>query len=55
MAANETWRDDALYWGNGLGKEIIIKAMNGLEIFTRDEWACRIWTLQEFVLARSII
>lgn len=55
MAANETWRDDGLYWGNGPGKEIIIKAMNGLEIFTRDEWACRIWTLQEFVLARSIV
>lgn len=55
MAANETWREDGLYWKNGAGKEIIIKAMNGLEIFTRDEWACRIWTLQEFVLARSIV
>lgn len=55
MAANEKWRDDGLYWGNGPGKEIVIKAMNGLEIFTRDEWACIIWTLQEFVLARSIV
>lgn len=55
MAANETWRDDGLYWANGPGKEIIIKAMNGLEIFTQDEWVCRIWTLQEFVLARSIV
>ena len=55
MAANETWREDGLYWANGAGKEIIIKAMNGLEIFTRDEWACRIWTLQEFILARSIV
>lgn len=55
IAANETWREDGLYWGNGPGKEIIIKAMNRLEIFTRDEWACRIRTLQEFVLARSIV
>lgn len=55
MAANETWSEDGLYWWNGPGREIIIKAMNGLEIFTRDEWACRVWTLQEFVLARSIV
>lgn len=55
MVANETWSENGLYWEKGPGREIIIKAMNGLEIFTRDEWACRVWTLQEFVLARSIV
>lgn len=55
MVANETWSEDGLYWETGPGREMIIKAMNGLERFTRDDWACRIWTLQEFVLARSIV
>lgn len=36
MAANEKWREDGLHWRNCAGNAIIFKAMNRLEIFTRD-------------------
>lgn len=55
MSANETWLEDGPYWADGPGRQLVVKAMNGLETFTRDEWGSRIWTLQEFVLARSIV
>lgn len=55
MSANETWREDGPRWATGPGRQLLVKAMNGLEVFTRDGWSSRIWTLQEFVLAKSII
>ena len=55
MSANETWREDGPRWTVGPGRALLVKAMNGLEVFARDEWGSRIWTLQEFVLARAIV
>jgi hypothetical protein len=43
------------YWQYGEGRQKIIEGMDCLEIFTRTQWANRIWTLQEYILARQIV
>ncbi|CAD6446047.1 2ed1829e-25a6-415b-8ed4-e43cd78d2a94 [Sclerotinia trifoliorum] len=43
------------YWAHGDGRQKIIDGMNCLEFFTRTRWADRIWTLQEYILARQIV
>lgn len=43
------------YWKDGEGRQKIIEGMNCLELFTRTRWADRIWTLQEYILARQIV
>ncbi|KAF7896738.1 uncharacterized protein EAF01_009141 [Botrytis porri] len=43
------------YWAHGDGRKKIIEGMNCLELFTRTRWADRIWTLQEYILARQVV
>lgn len=45
----------AHHWKHGKGRRKIIEGMNCLELFTRTRWADRIWTLQEYILARQIV
>ncbi|RDW56565.1 hypothetical protein BP6252_14093 [Coleophoma cylindrospora] len=42
-------------WKAGEGRQKIIEGMDCLELFTRTRWADRIWTLQEYILARQIV
>jgi DNA-binding NarL/FixJ family response regulator len=43
------------HWKYGEGRQKIIEGMDCLELFTRTRWADRIWTLQEYILARQIV
>ncbi|KAI9640394.1 hypothetical protein NHQ30_011139 [Ciborinia camelliae] len=43
------------HWAYGDGRQKIIEGMDCLELFTRTRWADRIWTLQEYILARQIV
>lgn len=43
------------HWTQGAPKQCLIRAMHGLARLTRSPWATRIWTLQEYILASSII
>jgi DNA-binding NarL/FixJ family response regulator len=43
------------YWKAGPGRQKIIEGMDCLELFTRTRWADRIWTLQEYILARKVV
>ncbi|TGO66818.1 hypothetical protein BOTNAR_0053g00110 [Botryotinia narcissicola] len=43
------------YWAHGDGRQKIIEGMDCLEFFTRTRWADRIWTLQEYILARQVV
>ncbi|KAK6603348.1 heterokaryon incompatibility protein [Botrytis cinerea] len=43
------------YWSHGDGRQKIIEGMDCLELFTRTRWADRIWTLQEYILARQVV
>lgn len=54
---DETWAeiDQAEYFQRGPGRHTLIHAMKALARFTRSSWATRIWTLQEYVLAREVV
>jgi hypothetical protein len=45
----------SLYWRGDEGRKKIVEGMDCLEFFTRTRWADRIWTLQEYILARKIV
>jgi hypothetical protein len=56
IATEQTLTQDmTAYWHRGKGRQKIIDAMDCLEVFTRTKWADRIWTLQEYILARNIV
>jgi len=57
MWRDESWTeiDQAEYFQQGPGRRILLHAMKGLARFTRSTWATRIWTLQEYILARDIV
>lgn len=43
------------YWRYGSGRGRLVEAMRGLSRLTRSTWATRIWTLQEYVLAKQVV
>ncbi|KAJ6115338.1 HET domain protein [Penicillium sp. IBT 16267x] len=53
----EAWTDDGArqYWELGEGRAKLVQAMDILSRFTKTAWGTRIWTLQEYILARSIL
>ncbi|KAF2187471.1 HET domain protein [Zopfia rhizophila CBS 207.26] len=60
--ALEAWRDEAWteeeflqQWAYGPRRETLVQAMKGLAKFTKSAWGTRIWTLQEYVLAKSVV
>jgi hypothetical protein len=57
MWVEETWTQDEniLYWMDGPGRHLLSSAMRGLANLTVSPWGKRVWTLQEFVLAKSVI
>lgn len=57
MWKNESWAETAQteYWKYGPGRQRLVHAMKGLTRFTRSVWGTRIWTLQEYILARSVL
>jgi hypothetical protein len=57
MWRDETWAeiDQAMYFQRGPGRRRLLHAMRALARFTCSTWATRIWTLQEYILAREVI
>lgn len=54
MSEENTWEEHGHYWQYGNGRHHVIHAMNGLQRLASTVWATRVWTMQEFVLAKSI-
>ncbi|PMD16702.1 hypothetical protein NA56DRAFT_580067 [Hyaloscypha hepaticicola] len=48
---DEKWR----YWRKGDGYTKIVRAMKALAKFAQSDWSSRVWTLQEFIFARTIV
>ncbi|KAI9148314.1 Short-chain dehydrogenase/reductase ABA4 [Paramyrothecium foliicola] len=55
MEADEAWASEGLYWQNGDGRGLIAQAMRGLARLTTTSWSTRVWTLQEYILARRVV
>lgn len=55
MYREESWTADGRHWVTGSSRQHLKQAMDCLEIFTRTPWATRVWTLQEFVLAKATV
>ncbi|KAL2051862.1 hypothetical protein ABVK25_007777 [Lepraria finkii] len=55
MYREENWKSEGEKWETGQRRQFLKEAMDCLELFTRSPWATRVWTLQEFVLAKSTI
>ncbi|KAJ5640100.1 HET domain protein [Penicillium longicatenatum] len=53
----EAWTDDGAreYWELGEGRTKLVQAMDILSCFTKTAWGTRIWTLQEYLLARNVL
>ncbi|KAK7213799.1 hypothetical protein V2G26_020977 [Clonostachys chloroleuca] len=55
MEADEAWALEGPYWQNGDGRGLIAQAMRGLARLTVTSWSTRVWTLQEYILARRVV
>ena len=55
MYREENWTTEGEKWRNGQRRQRLKEAMDCLELFTRSPWATRVWTLQEFILAKATI
>lgn len=56
MSETDSWLQDGEQWTSSQQhRSKLKKAMDCLEIFTRPTWGTRVWTLQEFILAKRII
>ena len=56
MSETESWLQDGKQWTSSpQHREYLKKAMDCLEVFTRPVWGTRVWTLQEFILAKRTI
>ncbi|KAI1326771.1 heterokaryon incompatibility protein-domain-containing protein [Xylariaceae sp. FL0255] len=55
MDAEEAWGTEGQYWQAGEGRGLIVQAMKGLARLTVTPWTTRVWTLQEYILARAVI
>ncbi|KAJ5652789.1 HET domain protein [Penicillium longicatenatum] len=53
----EAWTDNGAreYWELGEGRTKLVQAMDILSCFTKTAWGTRIWTLQEYLLARNVL
>lgn len=53
----ESWVDDGVkqYWQFGEGRTKLVQAMKILSRFTKAAWGTRIWTLQEYLLAKNVL
>lgn len=55
MEAEEAWATEGQYWQSGEGRALITRAMIGLARLTTTSWSTRVWTLQEYILARRVV
>ncbi|KAF7191867.1 hypothetical protein HII31_06912 [Pseudocercospora fuligena] len=55
MCLAEAWSEEGANWQNGTGRQWITLAMKGLLRLASTPWATRIWTLQEYVLAKNVL
>jgi hypothetical protein len=55
MEAEEAWATESQYWQAGEGREMIAQAMKGLARLTVTSWSTRVWTLQEYIVARAVV
>ncbi|KXS94094.1 hypothetical protein AC578_10526 [Pseudocercospora eumusae] len=55
MCLAEAWVEEGANWQNASGRRWISLAMEGLLRLASTPWATRIWTLQEYVLAKEIL
>ncbi|KAJ5999445.1 HET domain protein [Penicillium sp. IBT 35674x] len=53
----ETWTEDGArqYWKFGKGRTKLVQAIEILSRFAKTAWGTRIWTLQEYLLARNVL
>lgn len=53
----EAWTDEGVreYWEHGHGRSKLVQAMSVLARFTNAAWGTRVWTLQEYLLATSLV
>ncbi|KAJ4145431.1 hypothetical protein LMH87_004282 [Akanthomyces muscarius] len=53
----EAWTDEGVqeYWGRGRGRGTLVQAMGILARFTNAAWGTRVWTLQEYLLATTVV
>ena len=55
MCKEDAWQEEGAYWQNGDGRDLIVQAMQGLLRLASTDWAKRVRTLQEHVLAKSVV
>jgi len=55
MSENDAWIKEGYYWQRGPGRNMIYQSMKALARLTLTAWCTRIWTLQEYILAREVI
>ena len=55
MWKNEDWQAEGARWQAPKHRQRLQSAMDCLEVFTRSAWGTRVWTMQEFVLARATV
>lgn len=55
MHKEEEWLKSGFYWQSGPGRALVVKAMKGIARLTSTAWSTRIWTLQEYILARKVL
>lgn len=55
MDEEETWQEHGQYWQSGDGRNLIVTGMRGIARLTRTAWTTRVWTLQEYILARQVV
>lgn len=55
MCQAQAWEEEGAYWQSSEGRRWLSVAMNALIRLARSAWATRVWTLQEYVLAKKVI
>jgi hypothetical protein len=55
MSTNATWSDHGGVWTSGASRKKLKRAMDILGLFTRLAWDTRVWTMQEFILAKTTV
>lgn len=55
MCKAEAWTEEGAKWQSGAGRKLIVQSMHGLRRLASTSWATRVWTLQEYVLAKKVV
>lgn len=55
MHDEESWGEHGAQWLSSPGRQLLIRAMEGLSKLSSTVWASRIWTLQEYILAQRVV